>query len=116
MRRTIRRQPRSPLAGPLWERFTGVAHARRAMLEAYAELPFQSAALIDEGKNCWAVARALGELGVRLCTDGDDAEVLVIGTLSPGPLLDAWEHRGAVMHGQRVIAPWLGAMAGAGAA
>ena len=109
LRRTIRTQARTPLTTGQWERFTGLAHARDAIQAALAERAFRTAAVVEEGKNCWAVVRALSEAGVRLCADRDDAEVLVIGTLSPGPLLDAVDRAGNPMHGQRVIVPWLGA-------
>jgi hypothetical protein len=35
-------------------------------------------------------------------------DVLVIGTMSPGPMLDAWERRTAlpVQREPRIIAPW----------
>jgi len=108
LRATIRHQLRRPMPEALWDRFTGLAAARRTLLAAYAEAPFATAAIVDEGKNAWAVARALGELGVRLTADNDDAEALVIGTLSPGPMLDSFERR---LHGRRpgarrVIMPW----------
>ena len=48
------------------------------------------------------------EAGVELTT-ADQAEAIVIGTLSPGPMLDAvgrWTARG-----HRVVAPWLDARA-----
>ena len=35
---------------------------------------------------------------------GSNYEVLVVGTLSPGPMLDAWEQRS--IGPQPVIAPW----------
>ena len=93
----------------LWDRFTGLAAARRTLLAAYVEAPFATAAIVDEGKNAWAVARALGELGVRLTAETDDAEALVIGTLSPGPMLDAFERRlhGGRPGGRRVLMPWV---------
>lgn len=101
LRRTIRAQVRRPMPGPLWERFTGLAHAREALHEAMQRRPFRAAALVDRGKHADLIERALTELGVRL---DPDAETRVIGTLSPGPLLDALERRRA--RGELVIAPW----------
>ena len=112
LRRTLRTQPRRPLLREAWNRFTGLAHARAAVNLAWRERPFLSAALVEPGKNAWAVEQALGEVcseaGVELTT-ADQAEAIVIGTLSPGPMLDAsarWAARGC-----RVITPWLDARA-----
>lgn len=113
LRRTLRRQARTPMLRAVWDRFTGLGHARAALCEAWRSGPFGSAALVEPGKNAWAVERVLGELateaGVRLTT-ADEAEALVIGTLSPGPMLDAMERWST--RGRRVIAPWVGAWGG----
>ncbi|MBK7406392.1 MAG: glycosyltransferase [Phycisphaerales bacterium] len=105
-RRTLQAQPRRPMPREIWDRFTGLAHARAALGAAHRERPFRSAAIIEPGKNCWAVEQALSEVGE--CsgvewTTADRAEVLVIGSLSPGPMLDALARWG----GRRVVAPWL---------
>lgn len=109
LRRTLRLQHRRPMPDTLWDRFTGLSAARNALLRAYAQQPFSTAAVVDEGKNAWAVSRALTEMGVKVCAEGEDAQVRVIGTMSPGPMLDAYERRlaEAAHHGARVIAPWL---------
>lgn len=108
LRQTIRGQVRTPMPQNLWDRFTGLAAAREAIGLAHARAPFRSAAIAEEGKNAWAIAQALRELGVRLTTDGEDAEVCVIGTLSPGPMLDAFARRQRLAQAQpqRVILPW----------
>ena len=101
---TLDEQPRRPLSPELFDRFTGLAHARKALAEAADVLEGATVAIVDEGKNAWAVRKALGELSVELVEDETEAEVLVIGTLSPGPIMDAWERR---CQGDRtVIAPW----------
>ncbi len=112
LRHTLSAQPRTPLLRNAWDRFTGLAHARAAVNWAWRDRPFASAALVEPGKNAWAVERALAEVcfeaGVELTT-ADQAEAIVIGTLSPGPMLDAvgrWTARG-----HRVVAPWLDARA-----
>lgn len=109
LRRSIRRQPRTPMPVELFDRFTGLAAARDALRAAYDERPFASAALLDHGKNAWAVREALEELGVRITGEGEDAEVHVIATLSPGPMLDAFARRCALRRcrGPRVLLPWL---------
>jgi len=103
LRQTLRAQQRTSMPVPLFDRFTGLAHAREAIHAEHRARPFRSAAIISEGKNSWAVRAALHEIEVRL-DHPDHAETLVIGTLSPGPMLDAaeqWSNKG-----QRVIAPW----------
>ncbi len=107
LRQTLGQQPRTPLLRATWDRFTGFGHARAALNLAWRERPFASAAIVDRGKNAWAVERALAEIvheaGVSI-TDPDSAEVLVVGTLSPGPMLDALERWQRT--GRRVVAPW----------
>jgi hypothetical protein len=90
---------------PLFDRFTGLAEARASLSAAWVERPFRAAAIVDEGKNLRLVRQAAEELGARIVAEPDAADALIIGTLSPGPLLDAWERRSADP-GQRVISPW----------
>lgn len=108
LRATIRGQARTPLTMDLWDRFTGLAYARRALGAAHTLRAFASAAVVDPGKNAWAVVRALEELGVKIAGEGEDAEVEVIGTLSPGPMLDAYERRAVHRYpgAPRVLTPW----------
>lgn len=102
LRRTIRGQARRAMPREVWDRFTGLAHARHALQAEFARAPFRTAALVDRGKNDELVRLALHELGVRV-VEGD-AEARVIGTLSPGPLLDALKRHAG--QGGRVVAPW----------
>ena len=61
-------------------------------------------AIVAAGKNEWAVRQALHELGIEVVERGAGEGALVIGTLSPGPLLDAIEStRGEAIP---VVAPW----------
>lgn len=113
LRRTRRGQSRLPMSAGLYERFIGLAHAREAIDRALAEGPISAAALCDEGKNAWVVASALVEAGVRIVEDACVADALVIATMSPGPMIDALLRR-AGTH-PRVVAPWVGAQALAGA-
>lgn len=106
--RTIRRTiDRRPLSEHHFERFVGLYHAREAVEQALATDRFQTARLVRVGKHAWAVRRALTEAGVEIVDDTREAERLVIGTLSPGPMLDAL----AEMHGRglgdRALAPWV---------
>ncbi|MCC6285567.1 MAG: glycosyltransferase [Phycisphaerales bacterium] len=127
LRRTIRGQRRSPMTDDVFARFTGLAYARDALAQAMREAYFETARIVEDGKNAHVVRRALRELGVREVGAPDDAreaEALVIGTLSPGPMLDAAERlagASAPSGGLRVIAPWLAggpgpALVGAGSA
>jgi GT2 family glycosyltransferase len=108
LRRTIHSQTRTPMPEAVFDRFTGLTHARHALAEARANSAFDTASVVDEGKNAWVVRQALRELGVRIVDREQDADVLVIGTMSPGPMLDAYERRlaASVFSGRRVIAPW----------
>ncbi len=108
---SLGRQVRCPMPGPFFDRFTGLEHARRGLLAAHQIAPLGRVAVVDPGKNAWAVARAVAEMGLHLAADPRDAETLVIGTLSPGPLLDALIRR-APQSGRsrtRLVSPWIGA-------
>lgn len=108
LRRTIRAQGRRPLPLALWDRFTGLAQCREALAAAYRQSAFRTAAVVDEGKNAGVVRRTLQELGVREVFERESPEALVIGTMSPGPMLDALERSRSLpaRAGVRVIAPW----------
>lgn len=108
LRHTIRLQPRRAMSPALFDRFTGLAAARDALHAAHRAAPFRSASIVDPGKNAWVVEAALRELGVRLCPYGEDPEIVVIGTMSPGPMIDAFRRRASLRRGRgpRVLAPW----------
>ncbi len=107
LERTIDGQRRMPMSPGLWDRFTGLSAAREAIGRAHEAMGFGSARLIARGKHAWAVERALRERGVEAHEAG---EVDVIGTLSPGPMLDALERDPGA------IAPWEGMDAPRGSA
>lgn len=109
LRRTLRAQPRTPMPQDLFDRFTGLAAAREALQCAYAQSAFCTAHLCDVGKNAHIIAQALAELGVRVTSDDEEAEVQVIATMSPGPMLDALAKRRVMRrpHTPRTITPWL---------
>jgi len=102
LRSTIHQQQRRPHDRPTFDRFTGLWHARDALRRAYDAEPFATAAVVHRGKNAWAVDRALAELGIPLVPEAE-AQALVIGTMSPGPMLDILENNNAPT---RLIAPW----------
>lgn len=114
LRQTIHAQRRQPMSSRQWERFTGVAQCREALALAMRERAFHTAALIDEGKNAGVVRRVLCEMDVEVVAERDRPDVFIIGTMSPGPMLDSLERwkAGVARTGARVIAPWLAASGG----
>ncbi len=100
---TLGEQPRMEMDAGQWERFTGKAASRESLRAAWEARKFRSAAIIAPGKNEHVVRECLAELGVRVAGDEREAEALVIGTLSPGPALDAFE---LASRDARVVAPW----------
>lgn len=85
---TLSQQPRSPMSEGLWDRFTGAAAARQS-LAAFA--PGSRVAIIEEGKNVEVIRRVLDEIRATVVSDPASAQATVIGTLSPGPMRDAWQ-------------------------
>lgn len=105
---TLWKQPRWEMPRAVWEHFVGLSAARAGLHGEFARRAFRTAAVVDEGKNSHVVRAALEELGVRIVADETKADALVVGTLSPGPMLDAFEARlrRAPYGSPRVIAPW----------
>lgn len=99
---TLRAQARRPMPPALWDRFIGRAVCRSSLERAWIRRGFRSAAVVDQGKNAHIVRGILRELGVRDVGE-EEADTLVIGTLSPGPLLDAWSRRAG---DPRLVSPW----------
>ncbi|MEZ6243888.1 MAG: glycosyltransferase [Phycisphaerales bacterium] len=108
LRATAGGQRRTPMDAGMWARFTGEAQARAALMAALDEAPFDAGRLIARGKNAGVIERVLESLGVEV---REDAPVDVVGTLSPGPMIDALER--ARMGGRRTVAAWLGASSAA---
>ncbi|MCA9312585.1 MAG: hypothetical protein KDA21_15330, partial [Phycisphaerales bacterium] len=79
-------QPRTPLSEKGWRRLTGAAAVAAHLVPALRRDDITSVHLIAEGKGADVIAHELTQAGIRLC---DQAPTAVIGTLSPGPLLDA---------------------------
>lgn len=110
LRHTIAAQSRTPMPVSLFDRFTGLAHARQALHWAFSRSPFRSAALIDEGKNAWVVRRALEECGARLVPLDREPQAVVVGSMSPGPMLDSYQRTIALTDGPMILAPWMTAL------
>lgn len=98
-------QPRRPMPRELFDRLTGLSHVRQTLFSEASSLQAGApVAIVDQGKNAWAAGQVLCEIGCAVVDDERDAEILVIGTLSPGPMLDAFERR-STGH-QPVLLPW----------
>ncbi len=103
--RTLHRQPRREMPAPIWARFTGAAACAEALHSAHARAPFHTAAIVAPGKNAHIIAATLRAMGITIDSDATAADVRVIGTLSPGPMLDAMDALAATP-GPPLIAPW----------
>ncbi len=104
---TLDEQPLFDLNGmpvDMFDRFTGLSHVRETLNDGDVAIGAKRVAIVDEGKNAWAVRQALEETGVEIINDEAVADLVVIGTLSPGPMLDAFDRRTAL--GQDVLMPW----------
>jgi len=88
---TARRQPRAAMSREQWDRFTGLAAAREGLAADPLVRRAQRPAIVERGKHDWCVEQALREMGKTIVSDPDQADAFVIGTLSPGPMLDASE-------------------------
>ena len=86
------------------DRFCGLAAVRESLCAAALNWEITKVRIIAQGKNDWVVRQVLDELGVETATANDEADALVIGTISPGPMMDALQRD----HGQAkpILAPW----------
>lgn len=101
---TRNEQPSRPMSEALFERFTGLTHVRAGLADCPELAGRVRVAIVDEGKHAEIIRQALRETGARFAADESRADVLVIGTLSPGPVLDALHGR---QHSDKpVVAPW----------
>lgn len=102
---TIEAQPRLSMTQVQYDRFTGLAYSRAALPSHPALAKPARVAIVDPGKHAWVVRQALSEIPTVTLIDHEcDADVLVIGTLSPGPMLDAFDRRKS--GDKRVLLPW----------
>ncbi len=105
LRATLHDQPRREMSQDAFDRFTGLHAAHETLEPLLAEHRVSRAMVIGEGKNDWAVRRAIENCGVRLVRSEREAECLVIGTLSPGPLTDTLVAK-RTKHTLPILAPW----------
>ncbi len=101
---TVRTQVCHEMSASEWDRFTGVAavHASLTSSDLIKQMP--RVCVVDRGKNDWAVDRVLREIGLPVTVNPEEAEAVIIGACSPGPMHDAAKRWGAMGH--RVIEPW----------
>jgi hypothetical protein len=102
---TLDRQTRRAMPRELFDRFTGLAQVRATLANKPMLCDGGRVAIVDEGKNACVVRQALNEIGADVTDDARQADTLMIGTLSPGPMLDALHRR--LGDGTRpVLPPW----------
>jgi GT2 family glycosyltransferase len=97
-------QQRTPMSDALFDRFIGSSHVRSTVQADPRLRRARTAYLVEPGKGEPVIRSALREHGVEVIDDAFSADVLVIGTLSPGPMLDAWER--AAARGHDAVLPW----------
>lgn len=102
LQQTIRVRRRTPMTRDLWRRFTGATAARDGLAWNLSLRGVRTAAIVNEGKNADVIRAVLKELGIAEMGERQ-AEAIVIGTLSPGPMLDGME---AWARDPRVVMPW----------
>lgn len=101
---TLDEQPRRTMTRHQWDRFTGRAAARQHLTRAARASTLGAVAIVERGKNANEVRAAALDAGLTLAHDAERADTLLIGTLSPGPMLDAAERLRA--SGKHVLTAW----------
>ncbi len=102
LKATLPGQPRRPMSEDLWHRFIGYDAACRH-LSTLTQLGTTS--IVERGKNDDVIEKAARDCGLRLTADPVTADTRLVGTLSPGPMLDgATRLRKTAL--SRVITPW----------
>ncbi|HLP85471.1 MAG TPA: glycosyltransferase [Phycisphaerales bacterium] len=102
LRSTLTNQPHTPLDAEQWNRFIGYTAAHETL--SLAAPTSGSVAIVDAGKNVEVITQAARDIGMQLTDDSTLAQTLLIGTLSPGPMLDA--HAARKKSPLRVLMPW----------
>ena len=93
------------------DRFIGLAQAKESLRVAIIEHGIKTAALVEEGKHAWVIRDAMQQLGIEEVGGGEsDAhpDAAIVGTMSPGPMLDAAERRAALSIDKSLptVVPW----------
>lgn len=91
LRETLTRQQRRPMPLPLWRRFTGYQAVADQIGRMGGASALGTVAIIGRGKNVEEIEQALADAGVPMVPDPTRARTHFVGTLSPGPMVDACE-------------------------
>jgi hypothetical protein len=81
-------EARRALSWEVWDRLTGADAVRRGALARLRALGARRVALVHEGCGVRTIARVLREGGMELVEAQARADALVIGTLSPGAMIE----------------------------
>ena len=111
---TIDDQKQTSMTDEQFDRFIGLAQAKEALSTAITEHGVKTATLVEEGKHAWVIRDAMRQVGIEEVGDGSGTQpdakpdAHIVGTMSPGPMLDAAERRAALaVHGSPpTIVPW----------
>jgi GT2 family glycosyltransferase len=98
-------QPRTPLPEPGWKRFSGYAAVAQHLQHCKARPGWGTVAIVEQGKHADVLEQALRDAAIPVTTDAAAADTLVVGTLSPGPMLDA-ESRLRELSERPVVTGW----------
>lgn len=88
LRERLPRQTRTPLPEQGWKRFCGYAAVEQHLRHCKARSSWGTVAIVEQGKHADVLVQALRDAEVPVTSDVA-ADTLLIGTLSPGPMLDA---------------------------
>lgn len=91
LRDTLAHQPRRPMPLPLWHRFTGYQAVADQIQRMGGAKALGTTAIFERGKNVEVIEQALADAGVQFVPEPAQARTVIVGTLSPGPMLDACE-------------------------
>jgi glycosyltransferase involved in cell wall biosynthesis len=89
LRERLPHQPRTPLPAQGWKRFTGYAAVAEHLQHCRARPGWGAVAIVEQGKHADVLEQALRDAAIPVANDAAAADTLVVGTLSPGPMLDA---------------------------
>ena len=88
LERTIESQPTRTMSEAQWDRFSGEAAVREHLSEFLRKEGVERARLFAPGKGAEIITRVIEESGGEI---NDNASRGIIGTISPGPMLDAMD-------------------------
>jgi GT2 family glycosyltransferase len=101
---TLGRQPKRTMSPGQWDRFVGLASVREAFDLNAIVRNRPVVCVVERGKNDWVIDQVIREFGLPVTDDPVGADALVIGSCSPGPMLDGAERWAAEAF--TVIEPW----------